>query len=187
MGRNTRQTNSTIKQLTFGANLPPTNKFRPTAFSRSVQTPLVRPGFDAFECVSKHIPLTTVSHCHDWRSWNCICYSVASLISKLGKKTPKTFVSPSTSDVTPTSTCSLFTLLVSIPCSNISQLHVLSISVQCPHVHNTLGWLDVLPIICSASSWQRRWRWQRAVLCENTADDVEHATSLKITLTVFPN
>jgi len=24
------------------------------------------------------------------------------------------------------------------------------------------------------------------VLCENTADDVEHATSLKITLTVFP-
>src|SRR6218665_1288232 len=27
------------------------NKFRPTAFSRSVQTPLVRPGFDAVVCV----------------------------------------------------------------------------------------------------------------------------------------
>ena len=107
---------------------------------------------------------------------NCVCYSFTWLISKLGKETPRTFVSPSTSDVTPTSICSLFTLLVSIPCSNISQLHVLSISVQCPHVHNTLGWLDVLPIVCSASSWQRCWRWQRAVLCENTADDVEHAT-----------
>src|SRR6218665_2140381 len=54
---------------------------------------------------------------------NCVCYSFASLISKLGKETPKTFVSPSTSDVTPTSTCSLFTLLVSIciPCSNMHQ------------------------------------------------------------------
>jgi len=113
---------------------------------------------------------------------NCVFYSFTCsswLISKLGKETPRTFVSPSTS------ICSLFTLLVSIPCSNISQLHVLSISVQCPHVHSTLGWLHVLPIICSASSWKRRWRWQRGVLCENTADDVEHATSLKITLTIF--
>src|SRR6218665_159989 len=42
--------------------------------------------------------------------------------------------------------------LVSIPCSNISHLHVLSIPVQCPHMHNTLGWLEVFPIICSASS-----------------------------------
>ena len=116
---------------------------------------------------------------------NCICYSFTWLRSKLRKETPRSFVSPSTSDVTPTSTCSLFTLLVSIPCSNISQLHVLSISAQCPHVHNTLGWFEVLSIICSASSWQRRWHWQREVLCENTADDVEHATSLKITLTAF--
>ena len=47
------------------------NKFRQTAFSRSVQTPLVRPGLDAVVGlhVSNHIPLTTVSHCHDWRSW----------------------------------------------------------------------------------------------------------------------
>src|SRR6218665_2004109 len=74
---------------------------------------------------------------------SCICYSFIGLRSKLGKETPRSFVSPSTSDVTPTSTCSLFNSLVSIPCSNISQLHVLSIPVQCPHVHNTLGWLEV--------------------------------------------
>src|SRR6218665_2314638 len=77
---------------------------------------------------------------------NCVCYSFTWLISKLGKEAPRTCVSPSTSDVTPTSISSLFTLLVSIQCSNISQLHVLSVSVQCLHVHNTLGWLDVLPI-----------------------------------------
>src|SRR6218665_4185785 len=46
------------------------NKFRPTAFSRSVQTPLVRPGFDAVVCVQciKAHTMTTVSHCHEWRS-----------------------------------------------------------------------------------------------------------------------
>ena len=130
--------------------------------------------------------LTTVSHCHDWRSWKLRLLQLYLTQKQAWKGNPKkNIVSPSTSDVTPTSICSLFTLLVSIPCSNISQLHVLSISVQCPHVHNTLGWLDILPIICSASFWQRRWRWQRAVLCENTAGDVKHATSLKITLTVF--
>jgi len=101
------------------------------------------------------------------------------------ERQPQEALSPSTSDVTPTSTCNRFTLLVSIPCSNISHLNVLSISVQCPHVHNTLGWVEVLSIICSASSWRRCWHWQREVLCENAADDVEHATSLKITLTVF--
>src|SRR6218665_3772119 len=55
------------------------NKFRPTAFSRSVQNPLVRPGFDAVVCVaycvSKHIPLTTVSHCMIGGVENCVCYS----------------------------------------------------------------------------------------------------------------
>src|SRR6218665_1837829 len=117
-----------------------------------------------FSVVGKHLVLEEGG---EWRTeetrggWPCpkklstpqLKFLVAPLlIRKLGKETPRTFVSPSTSDVTPTSICSLFALLVSIPCSNISQLHVLSISVQCPHVHNTLGWLDVLPIICSASS-----------------------------------
>src|SRR6218665_2542321 len=63
MARNTRQKNSTIKELTFGANAPSTTSFVRQQFSRSVQTPLVRSGFDAVVHVSKHIP-HTVSHCH---------------------------------------------------------------------------------------------------------------------------
>src|SRR6218665_3945078 len=47
MVRSTRQTNSTIKALTFGDNAPSTTSFVRQQFSKSVQTPLVRPGFDA--------------------------------------------------------------------------------------------------------------------------------------------
>jgi len=106
---------------------------------------------------------------------NCVCYSFTWLISKLGKETPRTCVSPSTSDVTPTSICSLFALLVSIPCSKISQLHVLSISVQCPHVHNTLHGLvgyssynlfcilvtKTLTLKAGSTLW-KHCRWRRA-------------------------
>ena len=166
MGRNTRQTNSTIKELTFGANAPATTSLVRQHFQEVCRLHLFDQGSMRLcvLCIKAHT--TDDWLCHTAMiggAENCICYSFTWLISKLGKETLRTFVSPSTRDVTPTSICSLFTFLVSIPCSNISQLHVLSISVQCPHVHITLGWLDVLPIICSASSLQRHWRWQCSV------------------------
>ena len=55
MDLNTRQTNSTIKKTYIWCPHAIYNKFRLTAFSRSVQTPFVRPMFDAV--VSKHIPM----------------------------------------------------------------------------------------------------------------------------------
>ena len=71
MGRNTRQTNSTIKELTFGANAPATTSFVRQHFQEVCKLH----SFDQDSmrlcayCILNHIPLTTVSHYHDWRSW----------------------------------------------------------------------------------------------------------------------
>ena len=74
MGRNTRQTNSTLKELTFGANAPSTTSFVDIIFKKcadSTRSTRVRCGcVCSLLCIKAHsLPLTTVSHCHDWRSW----------------------------------------------------------------------------------------------------------------------
>src|SRR6218665_1064845 len=72
MGRNTRQTNSTIKEFTFGANATSTTSFVRQHFQEVCRLHSFDQGSMRLcvycSHVSKHIPLTTVSHCHDWRS-----------------------------------------------------------------------------------------------------------------------
>src|SRR6218665_3332612 len=93
MGRNTRQTNPIEELQTCSDERAIHNKFRSTAFSRSVQAKFVRPVFDAV--VSKHIPMVILPSIQELKT-----ESAAALPDpEASLETQKSFVSPSTSDV----------------------------------------------------------------------------------------
>jgi len=125
---------------------------------------------------------------------NCVCYSFTWLRSKLGKETPRSFVSPSTSDVTPTTTCSLFTLLVSIPCSNCSQLHNTFHLRAVPARAQASGWvgsssynLFCIPVtktltLTAGSALWKHCRWRRACNFIKNHTNCSFPTSAKLEL-----
>ena len=111
------------------------------SISRSVQIPLIRPGFDAVLCVSKHIPLTTVSHCHDWRNWKLRLLQLYLTHKQAWKGNPKKLCVSINKWCHSNNICSLFTLLVSIACSNINQLHVAYFQSPCSARTCTTLWV----------------------------------------------
>src|SRR6218665_924604 len=103
MGRNTRQRNLTIKELRFGANAPSTTSFVRQHFQEVCR-------LHSFDQGSMRLYMYQSTYhilCHTGMiggAENCVCYSFTLLRSKFNRKSPRSFVSPSTSDVTPTST-----------------------------------------------------------------------------------
>ena len=71
MARNTRQTNSTIKELTFGANAPATTSFVRQHFQEVCRLHSFDQGSMRLcvYCVLKHVYHWRLSHCHDFRIW----------------------------------------------------------------------------------------------------------------------
>ena len=60
---------------TMKAGHPHHSQLRSMAVSKSVHASLKLPLFEAV--ISKHMPMTTLSHCHDFKFKNCLCWCLS--------------------------------------------------------------------------------------------------------------